>query len=182
MPGLPNPGMNFTPFDPLAASELNDIVENVESVSDGSGFALDDNVIPANALATSAITLGLAVTTTNTTVATGAVTQIAGLSITVTIPAGGRKVRISTYLPGVYNNSVANTNLYIFEGSVAGSELNRGVFTAAGSNYATSLTLSAISTPSAGSKTYVVGGNTSAGTGGVILGGGGTAYILVEAI
>lgn len=36
---LPNPSMSFTPFDPLTASEMNDIVENVEALSDGSGLA-----------------------------------------------------------------------------------------------------------------------------------------------
>lgn len=35
---LPNPGMVFTPFDPLPASDLNDIVENVEALADGSGL------------------------------------------------------------------------------------------------------------------------------------------------
>lgn len=34
---LPNPGMSFTPFDPLTASEMNDLVENIESLADGSG-------------------------------------------------------------------------------------------------------------------------------------------------
>lgn len=33
---LPNPGMSFTPFDPLPASDLNDIVENIEAIQDGS--------------------------------------------------------------------------------------------------------------------------------------------------
>src|SRR5687767_8010800 len=33
---LPNPGMSFTPFDPLPASDLNDIVENIEALADGS--------------------------------------------------------------------------------------------------------------------------------------------------
>ena len=36
---LPNPGMAFTPFDILLAEELNDIVENIESLSDGTGIA-----------------------------------------------------------------------------------------------------------------------------------------------
>lgn len=35
---LPNPDMEFFPFDPLAASELNDLVENIKSLADGSGF------------------------------------------------------------------------------------------------------------------------------------------------
>jgi len=45
MPGLPNPGMSFTPFDPLPASELNDMVENIESLADGSGFD-DASILP----------------------------------------------------------------------------------------------------------------------------------------
>lgn len=35
---LPNPSMSFTPFDPLPASDLNDLVENIESLADGTGF------------------------------------------------------------------------------------------------------------------------------------------------
>lgn len=35
---LPNPGMSFTPFAVLPASELNDIVENIEALADGTGF------------------------------------------------------------------------------------------------------------------------------------------------
>lgn len=40
---LPNPGMNFTPFDPLPASDLNDMVENIEALADGSG--IDDGAV-----------------------------------------------------------------------------------------------------------------------------------------
>lgn len=35
---LPNPGMDFTPFDTLPAASLDDMVENIESLADGSGF------------------------------------------------------------------------------------------------------------------------------------------------
>lgn len=35
---LPNPGMDFTPFDVLTAAELDDLVENIESLADGTGF------------------------------------------------------------------------------------------------------------------------------------------------
>lgn len=34
---LPNTGMSFTPFDPLPASDLNDLVENIEALADGTG-------------------------------------------------------------------------------------------------------------------------------------------------
>jgi hypothetical protein len=49
MPTLPNPGMSFTPFDPLPAADLNNIVENIEAIADLSVFANGD--IPINLLA-----------------------------------------------------------------------------------------------------------------------------------
>ena len=41
---LPNPGMTFTPFDPLPASDLNDIVENIAALQDWSAY--DVNTFP----------------------------------------------------------------------------------------------------------------------------------------
>lgn len=35
---LPNPGMSFSPFAILTAEEMNDLVENIESLADGTGF------------------------------------------------------------------------------------------------------------------------------------------------
>lgn len=45
---LPNPGMSFTPFDILPASDLNDIVENIEALALGTG--LNDGVITTSKL------------------------------------------------------------------------------------------------------------------------------------
>lgn len=36
---LPNPSMSFSPFAILTAAEMNDLVENIESLADGSGIA-----------------------------------------------------------------------------------------------------------------------------------------------
>lgn len=41
---LPNVGMSFTPFDPLPASDLNDLVENIEALADWSAY--DNNTLP----------------------------------------------------------------------------------------------------------------------------------------
>lgn len=49
MPTLPNPGMSFTPFDPLPAADLNDMVENIEAIANLSVFA--DGDIPRNLVA-----------------------------------------------------------------------------------------------------------------------------------
>lgn len=75
---LPNPGMSFTPFDPLPASDLNDIVENIEGLQDWSAFdagsfdvaliaagglpasKLDSNAIGAGYLELGRATLGVA--------------------------------------------------------------------------------------------------------------------------
>lgn len=40
---LPNPSMSFSPFAILTAEELNDLVENVEALADGTG--LDDGAV-----------------------------------------------------------------------------------------------------------------------------------------
>lgn len=46
---LPNPGMDFVPFDVLTAEEMDDLVENIESLADGTGF--DAGAIGASDLA-----------------------------------------------------------------------------------------------------------------------------------
>ena len=51
---LPNPSMAFTPFDILLAEELNDLVENIESLADGTGF--DAGAIGTTDLADGAVT------------------------------------------------------------------------------------------------------------------------------
>jgi len=49
---LPNPDMNFTAFDILTAAEMNQLVENIEALADGSG--LDDGAVTPNKLGTGA--------------------------------------------------------------------------------------------------------------------------------
>lgn len=47
---LPNPGMDFVPFDILTAEELDDVVENIEALAAGTG--LNDASVTAAKLAT----------------------------------------------------------------------------------------------------------------------------------
>lgn len=51
---LPNPGMSFTPFDILTAAEMNDLVENIESLADGTGIG--DGSVDTAAIADEAVT------------------------------------------------------------------------------------------------------------------------------
>ena len=53
---LPNPGMDAVPFTPLTAEFLDDMIENIESLSDGTGF--QNGAITTNTLAESAVTAG----------------------------------------------------------------------------------------------------------------------------
>lgn len=46
---LPNPGMSFNALDPLPASDLNDMVENIEALADPASYA--DGDIPRNVVA-----------------------------------------------------------------------------------------------------------------------------------
>ena len=53
---LPNPSMDFTALDTLSASSLDQLVENIESLSDGSG--LEDLAITETKLGAGAVTNG----------------------------------------------------------------------------------------------------------------------------
>lgn len=52
---LPNTGMDAVPFTPLTAEFLDDMIENIESLSDGTGFAT--GAITTNTLADNGVTL-----------------------------------------------------------------------------------------------------------------------------
>lgn len=45
---LPNTGMDFTAFDALTATQMDDLVENIEALADGSGLNADS--VPASAI------------------------------------------------------------------------------------------------------------------------------------
>lgn len=50
---LPNPGMNFDPLTPLPAESLNNMVENIEALADGTG--LNNGVIPNRSYSTAEV-------------------------------------------------------------------------------------------------------------------------------
>jgi len=77
-------------------------------LSTGTTFA--NNIVPATALATSAITLGYAeITSGFTSTTTPAAVDITGLSVTVTVPAGGRRIKITGYASSCYSTGTAGT-------------------------------------------------------------------------
>lgn len=154
---LPNPAMNFTAFDILTAAEMNELVENIEALADGSG--LDTNAIPAAALATNAIKLGYAQITSNFTTTSTTAVQVTGLSSSVTVPAGGRSIRVTAYTPYLTNSATPKTSrLEIWEGTVgSGTRLNYSEVYVAFAGQGAGTVVIAEYTPSSGAKTYNVG-------------------------
>lgn len=149
---------------------------------------LQTNAVQANQLANNAITLGYAQITTPVAL-TGAATlqDVTGLTVTVTIPAGGRKIKITGFAPGFKTDGAAASILTfaILEGStvLATSVSNEPV-----AGYNILGFAMAILTPSAGSHTYKISVAVSSGNATVAAGAtpgaaaNGAAFILVEAI
>jgi len=146
--------------------------------------AVGTNAITADKLATSAITLGYAQITSDFTTTSTTAVQVTGLSVTVTIPAGGRRVKITAYTTTVSSNTSAVTIITLWDGAVvSGTQIgqaNRNTINTASNN--DQLMCMAIVTPAAGSKTYNVGLHTTAGTATLGAAANGPAFILVEAI
>lgn len=141
------------------------------------------NAVTADKLATSAITLGYAQITANFSTAATSATIVTGLTASVTIPAGGRKVRITAYTRDVFNGSTGYQFLSVWDGTVGS-----GTLLSLAQAYVTAGTASgsyiaiAVHTPSAGAKTYNIGLHTTAGTALIDAGATYPAFILVEAI
>jgi len=84
---LPNPSMSFSPFAILTAEEMNDLVENIESLSTGTGLAAGAVKAPNIDWTTYAIRWARSSVVT---------TQSATVTVSLTdLPAGVRGLRVS---------------------------------------------------------------------------------------
>lgn len=127
--------------------------------------------------------LGYAEITSDFTSATsGSAVDVTGLSVTVTVPAGGRRVKITAYAPDISTGAAASTVLewLIYEGATLLNESAQ--FTSDTSSLMPAVAM-AVVTPSAGSHTYKVAiKQNGAGTMTVDAGATFPAFILVELI
>jgi len=147
--------------------------------------ALATNAVQASQMATNAITLGYAQITSNFTTTSTSSVQITGLTTTVTVPSGGRKIKITGYCYGAYNSTTStNTQFQIWQGTVAsGTQLQNATFNSIPSASLTCpFNVVAVVSLSAGSYTFNIGAAVQAGTGTYPATSTSPAFILVEAI
>jgi len=104
-------------------------------------------------------TLGYAQIVADITTASTTIVQATGLSTTVTVPAGGRRVKITAYArSATNNNSGAYAQMFIFDGAVpAGTQLAGSSTQVSAVNQDIPGIVIASHVPSAGSHTYNVG-------------------------
>ena len=120
---LPNPGMDAVPFTPLTAEFLDDMIENIESLSDGTGF--ETGAITTNTLAESAVTANKIDLSTFPQSAFGTFSGAAGTTsgsytgssalnpsaVTIQATGGTRKVRVT--ISSLQYGSSAGTDAYL---------------------------------------------------------------------
>lgn len=139
-------------------------------------------ILPTSTTTNFAGLLGYAQITTSFTTTSTTAAQVTGLTITVTIPAGGRKIKITAFTRDLFNTgNTSSVFMSIWDGTVgSGTQLNATIGFANGG--ASAGIAMAVVTPAAGSKTYNIGLNT-AGSGTAQIEAGATfpAFILVEA-
>lgn len=179
--------MSLISFTPLAdgvtgvnAAATNTPLNTI--FNDYNGNITDANIASNAAIAYSKLAVPLAlgyaeVSANQTSITT--VVDLTSLSVTVTVPTGGRRIKITGYARVGNSSSDVINNIYIFEGSTqlqAGSALTR--------SNSGSATITAIwsGTPTSGSHTYKLRADTGGGSMSVFASATATAFILAEAI
>ena len=112
---LPNLGQVFTPFDPLPASDLNDIVENVEALAAGTG--LNDASVTADKLA-NGTTIASTKKTSNFIKSSTTIEEVTGFDTTFTVPTGGANYKITLYVGSVDAAAINTPALSLWDGGV----------------------------------------------------------------
>lgn len=164
-----------------SAAKWNILGTNDASFNDGSGIGT--NAIGAASLATNAIKLGYAAITSTFTTSSTSFVQVTGLTSTVTVPAGGRSVKITVYAIDAYQGGSGGAHqVSIWDGTVGSGTQLQTVGIRNGTNDGSVVTLTAVVTPAAGSKTYNVGYKVGTSTGNLEASSAYPAFILVELI
>ncbi len=164
---LPNPSMTFTPFDPLPASDLNDLVENDQALAAGTGL---DNL----AVTTSKLALGAVIPEKLDLSTIGVLTGWSGSafgstetslgSTNVVIPTGCTKVLIvgTARLQSADAGTRDITARVRYDGGTAYTALS--YFTATSQFAGSSVAFTDILSVTAGTKAFALMARSSSGT------------------
>jgi hypothetical protein len=98
---LPNPGMDFDPLTTLPAAMLDQMVENIEALADGTG--LDDLAVTKDKIDFSSFDIAAASGVVTTTTSGPFVS--AGISVTLTV-----RTRVKVHISGGMYNSVSGND------------------------------------------------------------------------
>jgi hypothetical protein len=129
------------------------------------GGSLGTNAVSAAALATNAIELGYTAITSSSSAIT-AEADVAGLACTVTVPAGGRDVKITVMLPEVTTSANGQrAAILIKEGSTYIARTYKYLPSTLGGNGLTYV--ARVAAPSAGAHTYKVAAICDVGAGSI---------------
>lgn len=143
---------------------------------------ITDGAVTGSKLSTSAIKLGFASTTTNFVTASTSAVQYTGLTSTVTIPAGGRSVKLTGYCGYAALSTAGYVTMSLWDGVVGGTKVGEATGYVSLGGADCPLIPMAVVTPAAGSKTYNLSAHVSTGTGTFTSAVGSPAFILVELI
>lgn len=129
-------------------------------------------------------TLGYAQITSNFNTTSTSNVQVTGLSVPVTIPNGGRRLKITFWSAYVDNSTSAFCNLGIWDGAVgSGTQLaTLSIDIQAVNTRQIPATMISSILPPSGSKTYNVGISVTSGTGTIYAATTSPAFLLVELI
>lgn len=169
----------------LLADVLNGGIDNDNIASNAAiaGSKLADGGVTNTKLSDSAITLGYTGITSNfTTTAVNTITDVTNLTVTVTVPSGGRRLKITAFCPQLVSSQAAGNvlDMYIRESTTT---LSYGRFSTPVANYGTPMTVVYSVVASAGSHTYKVSAlQQAAGTLTFTAAADRPAFILVELI
>lgn len=146
--------------------------------------ALQTNAVGGSNIATNAITLASVSSTTSQGSVSSADVIITGLTATVTVPAGGRKVRVEVYVPN-FSNSSASTGAFLSiynSATVTGSPIQIGNIFMPTAGTGNILWTFWEGTVSAGSTSYCASVRVSTGTGSTILSANVIAFLTVRVL
>ncbi len=155
-------GIGGKPFTRLANVTVGNGVTSINSGNISDTRVTPRLVMAASKLSTSAITLGYVESTVSTSTITTEV-DITGLSVTVTVPEGGRRLKLMANTKVFGSDTNTRPRINIKEGA---TELGRSIGVASPVvNVESALTAFAIITPSSGTHTYKVTGVKETGLG-----------------